>query len=266
MTMKNLKRFGLFAMPVMATMLGGCVSFSSMTPGKMEWVQTSSTAPRAGNAYLIRGLIGMFSHGIDVLTVKVKDSGIDANVWQEDQHKELAAKIVEAYNANPNHEPIVLIGHSLGADDSIYIARELDKVGIPVDVLVTLDATRPPKVPKNVKVCYNYYQPSIFDGTGILRGIPLETEPGFAGKIYNMDVRGEYKHLLEWDTNHVNIDKNSKIHKDVIAKLYEICPPREQWVAMQRARAAANPTTVPVRAAQLPTGPQAGAGSVTATP
>jgi hypothetical protein len=101
-------------------------------------------------------------------------------------------------------------------------------------------------VPGNVKVVYNYYQPSIFDGTGILRGIPLETEPDFHGKIYNMNVRAEYKHLLEWDTNHVNIDKNSKIHKDVVARVLELCPPREQWVAMQRLRTAVRPTTMPI--------------------
>jgi hypothetical protein len=103
-------------------------------------------------------------------------------------------------------------------------------------------------VPGNVKVCYNYYQPSVFDGTGILRGIPLETEPNFTGKLYNMNVRGEYKNLLEWDTNHVNIDKNNKIHADVIAKLTPVCIPREQWVATHTPVLAGSTTTRPAPA------------------
>lgn len=222
----------------------GCVSFSSMTPGQMEWIQPESKAPRVGTAYLTRGLIGMFSHGIDVLTERVDASGVRAHVFQEDQHELVAQTLVERYKNRPDHEPIVLIGHSLGADASIYYAHELQKAGVEVDVLITLDATRPMKVPGNVKVCYNYYQPSIFDGTGMLRGIPLETEPNFHGKLYNMNVRDEYKHLLEWDTNHVNIDKNTRIHADVIARVQAICPPREQWVAARQGRAMV-PTTQP---------------------
>lgn len=239
--------------------LSGCVSFSSMTPGKMEWIQTTSDSPRAGNVYLVRGLIGMFSHGIDVLTDKIDNAGVKSHVFQEDQREIIAQNLVQQYKNNPNHEPLVLIGHSLGADDVIMFSRELQKVGVDVDVLITIDATQPPKVPGNVKVCYNYYQPSVFDGTGILRGIPLETEPDFHGKLYNMNVRGEYKQLLEWDTNHVNIDKNSKIHDDIIARVLQVCPTREQWVAAHHA-IVVSPTSMPApRAAIAPSPTEASA-------
>jgi hypothetical protein len=240
----------IFLLAVAGSFSGGCVSLSSMKPGKMEWIQASSTSPRAGNVYLIRGLIGAFSGGIDTLTVKIDQAGINAHVFQEDQKELIAQTLVNTYKNNPDHEPIILIGHSLGADDAIMAARELEKVGVPVDILVTIDATRPPKVPGNVKVCYNYYQPSVFDGTGILRGIPLETEPNFTGKLYNMNVRGEYKNLLEWDTNHVNIDKNNKIHADVLAKLMPVCMPREQWVASHTPVLAGSTTTRPAAPAR----------------
>jgi hypothetical protein len=138
-------------------------------------------------------------------------------------------------------------------------ARELEKVGVPVDVLVTIDATRPPKVPGNVRVCYNYYQPSVFDGTGILRGIPLETEPNFNGEIHQFNVREDRKDLLEWDTNHVNIDKNSKIHADIIAKIMPVCIPREQWVATRTPMLAGATTRPNVAPAAVPGRPQLGA-------
>ena len=246
---------------------GGCFStVSSMKPGKMDWVQPTSDAPRAGQAYCIRGWIGLFSGGIDALTEKIDKSGVRAHVFQDDQKQILAQTLATQYaKAGARHEPIVLIGHSLGADDAVWAARELDKVGVPVDMLVTIDATRPPKVPKNVRICYNYYQPSILDGAGLFRGIPLETEPGFAGKLYNMNVRKEYKDLLEWDTNHVNIDKNTKIHADIIAKIMPICPPRQEWVAARApvlAGAQIAPATRPVNPgtpAAVPTAPRASA-------
>lgn len=222
----------MLMVPVAAAALTGCSTPSKMTPGKMEWVQADSDAPRVGNAYLIRGFIGIFSGGIDALTTKIDQAGVRAHVFQEDQRKILAETVAQTYaKAKGQHEPIVLIGHSLGADDAIHVARALDEVGVEVDMLITIDATRPPKVPKNVRVCYNYYQPSILDGTTILRGIPLETEPGFHGQLHNMNVRKEYSHLLEWDTNHVNIDKNRKVHEDVIEKVYSVCVPRAQWAA-----------------------------------
>jgi hypothetical protein len=232
--------------------LSGCSGISAMTPGKMEWIKTESDAPRAGNVYLVRGLIGFFSAGIDSLTEEIDQSGVRAHVFQEDQRELIAQSMVETYRNSGDHEPLILVGHSLGADDVLMISRELQKAGVEVDMLITLDCTRPDpaSVPGNVKIAYNYYQPSIWDGTGILRGIPLTTDPDFKGKFVNMNVRKEYKNLLEWDTNHVNIDKNKKIHADVIAKIHEICPPRPQWVAARQARLA-SATTQPSKQATL---------------
>jgi hypothetical protein len=234
-------------MLVLSTMTG-CfgVQLGTMKPGQMEWVQTNTTEPRAGHAYLIRGLIGLFSYGIDRMTDKVNAAGIKADVFQEDQTEILGKTIVAKYkDARSTHEPIVLIGHSLGADDAIKISKMLEAENIPVDMLITIDPTRPPLVPGNVKVCYNYYQPSMFDGTGILRGIPLTLEPGAKTVLYNYNIRAERKDLLEWDTNHVNIDKNSKIHADAIAHILTVCPTRGEWVAMHGgANMAATPQAV----------------------
>jgi hypothetical protein len=247
----SIRNLGVLSLLCVVTCVGGgCTSTrSNMTPGKMEWIQPTSDAPRVGKAYLMRGWIGVFSGGMDALTEKIDKSGVRAHVFQEDQVHLIAQTLAKKYSeAGPDHEPIVLIGHSLGADDAITEARELDKVGVPVDLLVTIDATLPSKVPKNVKLCYNYYQPSMLDVLGVFRGVPLETEPGFAGKLYNMDVRKEYKNLLEPDTNHVNIDKNTKIHADIIAKIMPVCPPRQQWVAARApalAGAKLAPTTAP---------------------
>jgi len=234
------RRYILCLVVVVLPALCGCKG--SMTPGKMEWVQIDSTAPRAGNVYLIRGFIGLFSFGIDRLTVKINEAGIRAHVFQEDQWKQLARTIRETYKNQPNHEPLILIGHSLGADKTLWIAHELKNEGITVDAILTMDPTLPPDVPSNVRVCHNYYQPSVFDGLGILRGIALKQEPGSTGKLINYNIRAEHKELLEPDTNHINVDKNTKIHAAIIARLLEICPPREEWARNHpRARSSDEP-------------------------
>src|SRR4051794_3720171 len=158
----------------------GCLGLQlgTMKQGDMNWVQANTSGSRAGHAYLIRGFIGLFSYGIDRMTEKVAATGVEANVFQEDQTQVLGDTILAKYKATSgNHEPIILIGHSLGADDAIKIARRLDTEKIPVDLLITVDATRPDLVPGNVKVCYNYYQPSVFDWTSMVRGVPLELAP-----------------------------------------------------------------------------------------
>jgi hypothetical protein len=210
----------------------GCMQFGTMKQGDMKWVQTNTTGPRAGHAYLIRGFIGLFSYGIDRMTEKVGATGIEAHVFQQDQTAVLGKTIVDKYKAaGGKQEPIVLIGHSLGADDAIKVARMLDKENIPVDLLISVDATRPEKVPGNVKLCYNYYQPSVLDWTTMVRGVPLVLEPGAKTQLYNLNIRKERTDLLEWDTNHVNIDKNTKIHAEVVKHVIATCPTREQWVA-----------------------------------
>ena len=233
MTVPSRKIFVVMGLVLLSTSTG-CLQFGTMKQGEMSWVSANNeTKQRAGHVYLIRGFIGLFSYGIDRMTEKVAATGVAANVFQEDQTDVLGKTIVDKYKAtNGKHEPIVLIGHSLGADDAIKISKMLEAENIPVDLLITVDPTKPPAVPGNVKVCYNYYQPSMFDGTGVLRGIPLELEPGAKTQLYNLNIRGERKDLLEWDTNHVNIDKNTKIHAEIVKHVEEICPTREVWAAM----------------------------------
>ena len=55
-------------------------------------------------------------------------------------------------------EPLVLVGHSWGADDQVRVAEMLGQNGIQVDLLVLIDPVTPPLVPPNVKRCYCIYK------------------------------------------------------------------------------------------------------------
>src|SRR5882724_2415653 len=129
------------ALPLLLLMLStmtGCfgLQLGTMKQGDMNWVSTNTTQPRAGHVYFIRGFIGLFSYGIDRMTEKVAATGVAAHVFQEDQTAVLGKTIVEKYKAQKDHEPIVLVGHSLGADDAIKISKMLEAEGVPVDLLL----------------------------------------------------------------------------------------------------------------------------------
>ena len=206
-------------------LLSGCIS--SMKNGDVAAIGPTSTAPRVGRVYLIRGLIGLFSVGIDRLGEKINAAGIEAQVFQEIQDPKMATAMLATYGPVEQREPLVLIGHSVGAEDVITIARKLHSRGITVDLLICLDATNPSKVPANVKQCINYYQPSIMDYLPILRGLALEADANFRGDLQNLNVRRDRRDLLEWDTNHFNIDKDAKIHADILKRLERLCVPRD---------------------------------------
>jgi pimeloyl-ACP methyl ester carboxylesterase len=200
--------------------------------GDLSVVKPVSEQDRVGRVYLVRGLVGVFSTGMDELSVKIRQQGIAAEVFQGAQRSDLAKTIASRYAEHPDHEPLVLIGHSYGADDVLRIARELEAQKITVDVLVTCDPVTPPPVPGNIKRLYNYYKSNgKWDTLPWLRGIPLHIDNGSPVQLSNFDLADNRRDLLEKNTNHFNIEKNPRLHEDIIRRLVEICPPRSVWTA-----------------------------------
>jgi len=69
---------------------------------------------------------------------------------------------VNQHSLGSSPGPLVVGGHSYGADNAVRLCRELQKRGIEVDLLLLLDATSPPPIPGNVRRCVHYYEPTIF--------------------------------------------------------------------------------------------------------
>ena len=231
-----LKAIHISILSLTAALLLGAGGCASMTPGEMSWVQTTSNQPRAGNVYMLRGFIGIWSFGINHIGEVLNKNGIRTSVYQDDQWDNLADAIEAKYTGAKDYEPLVLIGHSYGADDIVRIARQLEAKHITVDLLVTLDPVTPPRVPSNVKRCYNLYQSNgVFDALPFFRGVPLKTDKPETGvDLVNADVKSNRKDLLEPNTNHFNIEKKEKIHAEILKQVLATCPPREQWAATHR--------------------------------
>lgn len=200
----------------------------TIRPGDVSQLEKPALAPREGNVVLLRGWIGIFSAGIDELGERINKAGIFANVYQEAQWRQIAEQLERRYSASPYyHEPLVLIGHSYGADSALRIANQLNARNIPVDLLITLDPVTPPTVPPNVRRTYNLYQSNgVFDQFPWLRGIPLTPDPANHNPIQNMDIRRDRKDLLVSNLDHFNIEKQPQIHVDILKQLWGVCPPR----------------------------------------
>lgn len=207
----------------------GCTS--STRPGDLSAVRVVGDREHTGNVYLLRGWIGIFSAGIDQLGQKIDHAGVRATVYQEAQWRALAERIADTYAAVPasKREPLVLIGHSYGADGVLRIARRLQERGVEVDLLVTLDPVTPPKVPANVKLTYNLFQSNpLTDPLPFLRGIPLTPDDGNTRPVINADLRKDRLDLLAPGLDHFNIEKQPQVHADVLARVLKACPPRKR--------------------------------------
>jgi len=157
----------------------------------------------AGHVYLLRGLLNIFSLGMDDLAAKLQARGVVATVHNHAEWQSLADDIAARYKAG-KHGPIVLIGHSLGADAVMIQAEYLGKKGVPVALVVPFDGTASYAASGNVARVMNLTQR---DYAYMRRGA------GFRGELQNIDVSRDA------GIDHINIDKSGRLHNLVVNKV-----------------------------------------------
>jgi len=207
---------------VLLAVLAGCHPLPS---GDLGAVGPSVRSARQGTVYLVRGWQDLYSPGIDRLAKELTSAGVSTHVFREAQWKDLGRAIEKEYAARATSSgPLVLIGFSYGADDALRISQTLQASKIQPDLVITIDPVTPPKVPANVKVCYNFYETNgIWDVFPWLRGIPLQSA---GGPLLNVDLRRDRPDLVEPNTAHSNVAANPKLHREIIARVLEVCVPR----------------------------------------
>jgi alpha-beta hydrolase superfamily lysophospholipase len=161
-------------------------------------------ANAAGHIYLLRGLAGVFSTGLDILDQKLIQRGFTATVHGHLDYEELASEAARLQKSGKG--PIIIMGHSLGADAAIFMANKMNSLGAPVALVVTFGPTMNLAVPSNVSQVINYYT----GNTLVTKG------PGFRGTISNVDLNGAA------DINHLNVETSGRLHTSVISKVQAI--------------------------------------------
>jgi len=155
--------------------------------------------------YLLRGWFGIFSLGMDSMAQQLQAKGIEAEAIGHLEWKSAVSKIVDERAAGRTG-PLVLVGHSQGANNIIDMARELQKHNISVDLLITLSPYLQDPVPSNVRRAFNYYQSPGW-------GSPLTADEDFEGELTNFNIENDSSIL------HINIDKDPKVQAAVVAAI-----------------------------------------------
>ena len=189
-----------------------CMDLASNERSKKAAVRKVTYKP--GQVYTMRGLGGVFSRGMNHLEDSLEDNysvRTSSTIWY--QANKLSNYIIKHHNDKTLQGPIILVGHSLGANEQIKVAQNLARANIPVELLLTVDAVAPVIVPGNVKHVFNIYKPGIvpmISGRTLKALDPLHTE------IDNFNVNSRLKNVY---MNHITIDKNSTVQKIMLEKV-----------------------------------------------
>ncbi len=181
-----------------------------LQPGNTTTI--AATRQIRGQVLFIRGILGIFSRGLDQMANDLRRRGVKTTVIHHTAWRKAAVQIINNHRQN-GPAPIVLIGHSLGANAILRIAKMLHQRHIPVRYLVTFEPNIRLPVTSNIEVAVNYYL------SNSALGVPLQREPGSSGSLKNVDlvkVRG---------IGHFNIEKNTALQQIVIRDVFSHLDP-----------------------------------------
>jgi pimeloyl-ACP methyl ester carboxylesterase len=161
-----------------------------------------------GVVYLVRGGLNVFSTGMDEVAAKLKAKGIDAKSVPHADWQNVDMVLRQRYAAE--HLPIVLVGHSFGADAEIVMATDLRDSNIPIPLMILYDVTNSVKVPGNVRhVIY------IASSTVKNTGITVTGEADFTGNI----------EIIEVPEGHLDMDNAARIQDATVDAILKVIKP-----------------------------------------
>lgn len=176
----------------------------------------------AGKVILFRDTAATLSFGMDTLAKRLREIGLQTEVDFHPQWRLIAGRV--AKERENNSTPLVLVGHSFGADAALRLAHKLDERDLPVDLVVAIDPVSPPRVPKNVRRALNIYRrEGVLDGVPLWHGVALSVEANAGGvELDNINVV-ERPDLNFVGLHHGNIDDNPIIQQEVIRQILKVC-------------------------------------------
>ncbi len=210
-----------------------CLSAATLT----STTGAAEAAPRdnrPGQVYLLRGLLNVFSLGMDELGAKLKAAGVNATVHGYLGWSGLTDTMISRYRGG-DHSPIILMGHSNGADTTILIARKLQQANVPVALIVNFDPVSPDPVPANVREVVNFYVPAGW-------GRAVQGDPKFRGQLANVNQNAT--------SNHFNVEKSDELHRKTVAKVLQVLKRQQRRPAPKKP--AANQMSAAPAAAAAP--------------
>ena len=181
-----------------------------------------------GKVIVVRGILTIFSLGLDDLAKKMRSAGYDVEVTMAAQAGNTARRIRDEMISTGDQRPLIIVGHSLGGDLAPKLAKVFAEKGRYVDVLLMLDSTMPTSPPPNVKTCINMYQDNgTPDWARLFRGKSISAQ-SHKTQMINIDIRKLANKDKTAGINHFNIDANPWIHNVIIGALGRMLPQHQR--------------------------------------
>jgi len=182
---------------------------SGVTPAQAAPVRRVAVAPIAASTthvYLLRGVLNIFSLGLDDIAAQLRAQGIPVKIANFVSWSSLADEAAAGYRSG-EIKTIILVGHSSGATALPDMIAKLGHLGVPVKLAIGLDSVFKTKlVAGNAERYINFY---IASGAGE----PVRRDDGFHGKLENVDVESVP------GVGHVTIEKNAIMQQKVIGAI-----------------------------------------------
>lgn len=163
-----------------------------------------SSAAASTHVYLLRGVLNIFSLGLDDLAAKLERQGMTVTVANYLSWSSLANEAAAEYRSGRT-KTIVLVGHSSGATALPDMVARLDQLGAPVKLAIGLDSVFRTSLSGRVGRYINFY---VANGNGE----PVAKTDQLKGKLENVDVG-------KIGMGHLSIDKSEIMHRKVIAAI-----------------------------------------------
>ena len=166
----------------------------------------TSVAPAAtAHAYLLRGVLNVFSLGLDEIAARLQAQGIPVTVANFVSWSSLANEAAAEYRSGRVRN-IILVGHSSGATALPDMVARLGQLGVPVKLAIGLDSVFRTKLAGHAERYINFY---VASGAGE----PVTPTKDFRGALENVDVQGVP------GIGHLSIDKNQIMQQKVISAI-----------------------------------------------
>jgi len=186
--------------PLQAAAVALLLLLSSIDTGTAN-AAAPATAASGAHVYLLRGVLNVFSLGLDDLAAKLRAQGIPVTVTNYLYWSSLADEAAAEYKSGRTRT-IILVGHSSGATALPDMVARLDRLGAPVKLAIGLDSVFRTSLSGRVGRYINFY---VANGNGE----PVARTKELHGELDNVDVG-------RLGMSHLTIDKSEIMHRKVI--------------------------------------------------
>jgi hypothetical protein len=201
----------LFCLPLMLAFMAGPAAAAPTNPASTTHV------------YLLRGVLNIFSLGLDDIAAKLQAQGIPVTVANFVSWSSLANDAAEGYRSG-QLKTIILVGHSSGATALPDMVAKLSQLGVPVKLVIGLDSVFHTRLAGSAEHYINFY---VASGAGE----PVTRTADFRGKLDNVDVGGT-------GVGHLTIDKNLIMQQKVIGAIDAVVFGRQRTPVATRSQSA----------------------------